>query len=186
MSSSVHPVTWAQLVDYWAGDLDAEPAQVEELELHLLGCDSCSALSARVAALTESLRQLYPPLLTADRLRELKARGVAIVENPMLPGERREVVFPADAAILLHRLGGLPLRDAARVSFTLRVEHSGDELVRVEDAPHDAERGEVLVACQQVFSIVPPDTVAEVSVFDAAGREVQRATYTILHQYASR
>ena len=182
MSGNEHPATWALLVDYWAGDLD--PSQLDELELHLLGCDHCSALSAQVAALTESLRQLYPPLLTAARLQELKARGVAIVENPMLPGERREVVFPADATILLHRLGGLSLADATRVSFVMRVEHSGDELVRIDDAPYDAAHGQVLVACQQAFSIMPPNTVAEIDIHRADG-QVQRATYTILHLFAA-
>jgi anti-sigma factor RsiW len=126
-------LAWATLVDYWSGDLDAHTQH--ELELHLMGCDACSALSARVATLTESLRKLYPPLLTAARLAELVERGVAIAENTMAPEQRREVEFPADAAILLHRLGGLALADAERVTFVLRSERAGEELVRFENAP---------------------------------------------------
>ena len=175
-----HPIEWSVLVDYWANDLVLE--EQDALEEHLLGCAECSRLSERVAAVTESIRGLIPPLISQQTLTQLRARGLRVVENPMLPGERRAVVFPREADILLHRLGGLRLKDAARVRFTMRVESSGEVLNETQDVPFERERGEVLIACQKHFATMPADTVAEVRVVDPAGVE-HLVMYTILHQF---
>jgi hypothetical protein len=180
MSKSKQHVDWPSIVDYWAGDLTHE--EETTYDEHLFGCEICSELSARVAALTETLRALIPPLLTPEALERLTARGLTIVDNPMRPGERREVVFPKDSDILLHRLGGLALENATRVSFVMRVESSGQVLASIDDAPVDRERSAVLVACQQHFRAFPPDTVAEVRVHDANGGE-HLTRYTILHKF---
>lgn len=180
MSKSKSHVDWPSVVDYWAGDLTHE--EETTFDEHLFGCNVCSELSAGVAALTETLRALIPPLLTPDALARLTARGLTIVDNPMQPGERREVVFPKDTDILLHRLGGLALENAKRVSFVMRVESSGQVLASIDDAPVDREHSAVLVACQRHFRAFPPDTVAEVRVHDANGGE-QLARYTILHRF---
>jgi hypothetical protein len=171
---------WASLVDYWAGDLapDVELAHDE----HLFGCEACSRLSASVAVLTETLRDLIPPLITPERLAKLAARGLTILENPMQPGDRREVVFPKHVDILLHRLGGLDLANATHVTFVMRVEGTNDVLSTVLEAPFDRASGTVLVACQQHFAAFPPDTVAEVHVHAADGCE-HLSTYTILHRF---
>lgn len=174
------PVPWETLVLYWADDLPAD-AQ-EALEEHLMGCGPCTAASAQVARITEALRALLPPLLTPERLLHLRQQGVSIVENAMLPGERRQVVFPHAADLLLHRLGGLDLAQAERVRFTLRAESSGRILVAVDDAPFDRERGELLLACQKHYAVMPPDTVAEVRV-ERSGAGEQEASYTILHEF---
>jgi hypothetical protein len=180
MNTSKRHVDWPSVVDYWAGDLTVEEATT--FDDHVFGCEVCSELSARVAALTETLRGLIPPLLTPETLERLAARGLRIVDNPMQPGERREVVFPKDTDILLHRLGGLALESATRVSFVMRVESSGQVLATIDDAPVDREHAAVLVACQAHFRAFPPDTVAEVRVHDANGGE-HLTTYTILHRF---
>lgn len=180
MTAAGEHLDWAGLVDYWAGDLgaDAEAAHEE----HLFGCEVCSRLSARVAAVTETLRSQIPPLLSPEALASLRARGLTIIENSMQPGERRVVVFPKDADILLHRLGGLEFEGAARVSFEIRSESSGTIIAAVEDAPLDRARGELLVACQQHFRAYPAEAVAEVRVHAANGG-VRVSTYTILHRW---
>jgi hypothetical protein len=180
MSKSSTHVDWPSLVDYWADDLT--PDQVATLDEHLFGCAACSELSAKVAAVAGTVRGLIPPLLTPEALVNLKARGLTIVDNPMQPGERCEVVFPKNADILLHRLGGLALESASRVSFVMRVESSGQVLASIDDAPFDRDHSAVLVACQQHFKAFPPDTVAEVRVHDADGGE-HLVTYTILHRF---
>ena len=178
MSGPDQHLDWASLVDYWAGDL----APDDELthDEHLFGCEACSTLSARVAVLTETLRDLIPPLITPERLEKLAARGLTILENPMQPGDRREVVFPKHVDILLHRLGGLDLANATHVSFVMRVESTNEVLSTVLEAPFDRAAGTVLVACQQHFAAFPPDTVAEVHVHAADGGE-KLSRYTILH-----
>lgn len=180
MTAPENHLDWAHLVDYWAGDLGAEDAAASEE--HLFGCEACSQLSARVAAITETLRGQIPMLLTPDLVAQLSARGLQIVENPMRPGERREVLFPQGADILLHRLGGLDLEHATRVSWQLRVESSGEVIGTIDDAPFDRARGEVLVACQKHFRAYPPDNLAEIRVHAADGG-VKVARYTILHRW---
>jgi hypothetical protein len=180
MSDPAQHLDWENLVNYWADDLTPEgEAACDE---HLFGCGACTELSTRVAALTETIRNLIPPLLTPEALAKLAARGLAIVDNPMQPGERREVVFPKTADILLHRLQGLALDKATRVSFIMRVESTGDILTSIDEAPFDRMRASVLVACQKHYGVFPPDTVAEVRVHDADGGE-HLTTYTILHRF---
>jgi hypothetical protein len=175
------PVAWETLVDYWAGDLAA--AAEGDLESHLMGCASCSATSARVAALTEALRAEIPALLAPDQLARLRATGLRIDENPMLPDQRKRVAFPADVDLMIHRLGGLDLSTATQVSFTLRVEETDQVVVDIDDAPFDREGGAVLLACQHHFDIFPPNTVARVRTRHQSGAETV-AEFTILHQFA--
>jgi Putative zinc-finger len=175
------PVSWAELADYWAGDLP--PAVAERLEEHLFGCAACSAVSASMAAITEALRAEIAPLLTPDALDRLRARGLRIAENRMLPHERKRVPFPAEVDLVIHRLGGLDLSRATRVGFTLRIEGTDRVVVDIEDAPFDRATGTVLLACQHHFDVLPPHTVAEVRARDDSGAETV-AEYTILHDFA--
>lgn len=179
-SGCAQPIAWEVLVDYWAGDCDL--ARADELEEHLMGCGICSATSARIASLTETLRGLIPPLLSRERLQRLYAQGLRITENPMRPGERKKVTFPADVDVLVHKLTGLAVSAHSRIDFALRVESTGRELVSIADAPFDAETGSVLLACQQHNASLPHDTVAEIVAHDESG-ETRLFRYTILHDF---
>jgi hypothetical protein len=173
-------VSWDALVDYWAGDLP--PTEEDVLEEHVMGCDECREASARVAAITETLRSMAAPVIGKETLERLRARGMRIVENPILPGERKPVFFPADADMLIHRLGGLDLSRAARVHFEIRDEVSGQVINTVEDAPFDRDAGTILIACQRHYAGMPPDTVIEIRAREDSGSETL-ATYTILHRF---
>jgi predicted dinucleotide-utilizing enzyme len=175
-----HPLDWALLVDYWAADLAPEvEAGVEE---HLMACVECTSASARVAAFSEALRSAIPPVISPEHVASLAARGLRITGNDMQPGERREVVFPSGADVLLHRLGGLSLAAAERVNFRMLVERTGEVLVTQHEVPFEREAGRVLVACQKHYAAMPPDTVAEVTVH-GAGDSQHVSTYTILHRF---
>lgn len=169
-------LSWEQLCDYWAEDAQGG---VEE---HLMGCDACTQLSASVAAISEPLRNLVPPLITAATLAKLATRGLCVVENPMLPGDRRDVLFPADADLLIHRLGGLALADVTRVDFKMWVEETGEVLAAIEAAPFDARADSVLLVCQQHYASLPPNVVGELAAKHADGSET-RSRYTILHRF---
>ena len=53
-----------------------------------------------------------------------------------------------------------------------------------ENVPFDAERGEVLVACQSHFAdLFPPDIVFSVELVSADQQE-EVARYTVLHRLA--
>jgi anti-sigma factor RsiW len=177
-----NPLGWATLVDYWAGDLAA--AETGALDEHLFSCTECTAASARVAAVTEAVRGVLPPVVSRLQIERLRDRGARVHENAFLPGDRREVVFRSDVDLLIHRLGGLDLSGADRVGFRITSESTGALIADVEAAPFDPAEGAVLVACQHHYVALPHDTVMTVSVH-VADRPPRTATYTILHQYDS-
>lgn len=176
--SCAAPVSWEELVLYWAGDLASE--QTTRLDEHLMGCADCSAQSARVAALVQGLRDLIPPVVTRAALARLRARGTRIEENTFSPG-RQTVVFRRGIDLLVHRLAGVDLAGAKRVRVAVRVESTGALLVEDPNAPFDVEDG-VLIACQRHFVDLPSDVLFEVSAIDASGTE-RTARYAIPHVF---
>lgn len=178
--SCTTPLLWETLVAYWADDLPA--AELDATEQHLMACGACNAAAERVAQLTHSLRALLPPLLSPERLEALRQSGLRVHDNPMQPGERRQVVFPTGVDILLHRLGGLDLTDAERVRFRLSDERTGSSLVELPEVPFDRGRGELLLACQLHYAFMPHDTVADLQI-ERRGGATQLVRYTILHVF---
>jgi anti-sigma factor RsiW len=146
------------LVAYWAGDVD----RADEIEAHVFACDACAEASAAVAAITERLRALVPPVLSRERLASLRARGIAIKDNVVLPGVRSYARFD-EAEILVHHLSGLDLAGATSVGLVVRVEETGVILHENAHAPFDATEGAVLIACQRHFAAFPPNIVFEVT-----------------------
>jgi hypothetical protein len=176
------PIPWDVLVEYWAKE--TSPEDLDALELHLMSCAECSASSARVAAVTETVRGMIPPVIDGAKLADLRARGLRILENPVQRDGRREVFFPRDVDILLHRLQGLDLRDARAVQLRVLREGTGDTLLDVGDVPFDRDRGEILVACQQHFSEFPHDVLFEVLAQQRSGA-VERVRYPVPHRFLS-
>jgi hypothetical protein len=178
--SCAHPIPWATLVDYWAGDLDG--GETDAVDEHLFGCAACTATSARVAAVTEAVREALPPVISQASVDRLRASGVRVRENAFQPGGRDEVHFTPDTDLLIHRLEGLPLGDAARVDFQITSESSGEVITALDAVPFDAATGTVLVACQRHYVTLPHDTVMTVSIHNPSAPP-RTARYTILHHY---
>lgn len=174
-----NPIPSATLVDYWAGDLTA--AETDRVDEHLFGCGACTEAAARVASVTETVRDLLPPAVSRARLNRLRATGLRLREGVFLPGERRQVVFDQETDLLIHRLAGLNLAGADHVSLQIVVESTGERLVDLDAVPFERDEGAVLIACQRHFASLPPDTRFEVAVHAATG--VTRAAYSILHQF---
>jgi len=174
------PIAWETLVDWWAGDLEEQEALA--VEEHLLGCDLCAREVSRVAGAAEALRTMVPPVVRPEKLRSLAEAGVRIFENPVLPGHPSTFHFPGTADLVIHVLGGLQLGKDARVEVTIRGENTGQVYGQLEDAPFDAERGAVLVACQRDYARFDHDVVAEVRVHDGP-RKRPPARYTIHHHF---
>ena len=180
MTACRNPLSEKVLVDYVAGDLAAD--QLDAVEEHLLGCDACTAAAEGLAAVVEALRAQTPPVIRAADVDKLRARGMKIVENTFAPGDRREAAFARDVHVLIHRLSGLDLANAARVDFELIGERTHFEIARVDDVPFDPDAGAVLVACRQHYSGTEPDTVAKLRVVAADGTE-RHYEFTILHRF---
>lgn len=174
------PIAWDALVAYWAADL--EPGAQDALEAHLMGCAACSAEAARVAAITETFRHALPPLLSPELLAQLRAKGLRITENPIAPGEVNVARVGFDVDVFVHRLGGLALAQAQRVTFEMRVEGTDRVMIAVDDAPFDREGNAVLVACHAHYASLPPNLVVDVRTLSSDGSEAL-ATYTIHHLF---
>jgi len=173
-------ISFETLVAYWAGDLP--PADSESVEEHVMGCASCTETSTRVAAIVQAIGAQIPPVVSRDDVAKLRARGLRVVDNAVQLGERKEAIFPPDADILIHRLGGLDLSRVTRVGLTVKVEETGETIFQTDDAPFDREAGEVLIACQRHFSVYPPNIVFEVRSRDASHRETL-AVYEVPHVF---
>lgn len=174
------PIPFDTLVAYWAGDL--APAESEAVEEHTMGCASCAATSARVAAIAEAIRAQIPPAVSDEDVANLRARGLRVVDNPVRPDERKAAVFLPDVDVMIHRLGGLDLARATRVDVTVKVEETNDVIFHAYDVPFDRKSGEVLIACQRHFSVFPPNIVFEVRARDAS-RQESVTVYAVPHQF---
>jgi len=177
------PIGWEALVAYWSNDLDA--GEIDRIDEHLMGCDPCSAESARVAAVAGAVRAVLPPFVDHARLEGLRARGLRIRENPIQPDERRVVTFSADIDLLIHKLRGLDLTEATNVGIAMTVEETGELMLAEPSVPFDRDSGEVLIACQVHFAAYPPNVVAEVRTTDATGA-TRTTRYPIPHIYEAR
>ncbi len=180
-ASCSSPLSVGQLVDYWTDELDE--AESSSLEDHLFACAPCTAAMERIQRVIGAFRGSMAPAISADQLAELRATGLAIEENTFAPGVPREITFPRSLDIMIHRLGGLALANAERVSVTVRAEASGMVIHEDPFAPFDRGRGEVLIACQRHFSVFPRDIVIDVRVHRGA-QPSELATYAIPHVFA--
>jgi hypothetical protein len=167
-------------IDFFAGELDDEAGR--RLEQLLFECPSCAAEAEHWGAVAGGASLAIPPVISADALRALQARGEPMNENPMQPGDHRKASFPDGGSLLMHRLQGLALAQADRVNVALRTP-AGAPLARFDDVPFDRGTGELIIACQRHFGESFPEQI----VFDVercVGNEVELlATYSIDHDY---
>ena len=175
------PLAWETLVAYWARDLPRD--EEDAAEEHLLGCAACSRESARVAAVTEALRALVPPIVTHGTVEAWRARGLRVEENVLAPGERKEAVVGPHLDLLVQRLGGLDLTDADSVEVTLRDETTGSVVLEDLTTAFDRDSGEILIACHRHYVHFPPHLVVEIRARRAAAADDPVARYTLLHTF---
>ena len=173
-------ISFETLVAYWASDLP--PSDSESVEVHLMGCASCTATSASVAAIVQAIGAQIPPVVSRDDVTKLRARGLRVVDNIVRLGERKDAIFPPHTDILIHRLGGLDLSRVTRVGVTVKVGETAEVIFQTDDAPFDREAGEVLIACQRHFSVYPPNIVFEIRSHDASHGETL-AVYEVPHVF---
>ena len=175
------PIAFEQLVDYWTSELDA--AAIDGIEEHVFACASCAAEMERVHGLVAVFREHLAPVISVEQLAELRGKGLSIVETTFEPGVRRGVTFERELDFMIHHLSGLSLGDATRVSVTVRSESSGAVLHEEHFAPFDREKGEVLIACQKHFAMLPADTVFDVRVHVPSTPMPKLSTYPIPHVF---
>jgi len=173
------PVSVERLLEYLLGELSADDE--DQLEAHLFACAPCAAEAESLAGLAAAVKRVIPPILTRSRFEDLDAVGGVAHVNAMRPGDVAQVLFPPPGKALVLRLAGADLGQARRVDVDLRTP-TGEAIVRLEDVPFDAARGEVLVACQRHFAErFPHDMVFALEVVSDDERH-RVAEYTVLHR----
>lgn len=175
------PLGLERVTAYLLGELD--DADEHDVEQHLFGCASCTAVAESVQALTASLAALLPPVISADHLHRLRGAGMRIRETEVRPGENPEVFFAADLDLMVHRLLTSP-GDAERVDVEI-LGDAPDPLGRLEAVPRDPSTGAVYVACQRHYHDLgfPDDLRFRVVAVRGQSRRIL-GEYGIRHRWA--
>lgn len=174
--------SYETLVALWAGELDeSEAAAVDE---HLFGCDSCAAVTERLAAVVAALREEIPFVISHAHRERLVDGGTRIhlthVEPTPDPSARKSARFTPDVDLLVFALRG-DVAKADRVDVEI-ASPTGEPRYLIEDVPFDRRSGEVLIACQRHFEGMFPagDPIFSVHAIEAGARRAV-GDYVITH-----
>ena len=153
-------------------------------EEHYFGCDDCLAQATRMQRLVEDLRATLPPVLTTARRKRLEASEQRPQAVDVRPGETASIRLAGDAPVGLWVMHA-PLTGAERVDFEAR-DASGNTLFTLSDVPFDAERGEVVLACQVHYRTLPGVAMmhATLTATDARGSHPV-GEYVLDHRFES-
>jgi hypothetical protein len=176
MTDCTSPLPFQTLVDYWSRALSDEETSV--LDEHLFGCEGCTERSGKVVALVRSLGTLLSPVIGRGRLDQLLAAGARVRDTMVEPGECPTVVFSPGIDYLIHHLRA-QLNDVRRVDCQV-FSPDGRVINDLLHVPFDAERGEVIIACQRHYLTNGMDTHFRLTTFDHAGASQVRE-YAVLH-----
>ena len=153
-------------------------------EEHYFGCDTCVEQAERMRRLVSELEATVPAVLTQARKKRLEATQPRPMSVPVRPGETATIRLGGDAPLgfwVMHA----SLATAKRVDFEAR-DANGAPLFAIEDVPFDAERGEVVLACQVHYRNLPGIQSMHVSL-TATDAEGARSVgeYVLAHQFES-
>jgi hypothetical protein len=181
MRDCASPIALASVVDYWVG----EHQRADELEEHLMSCATCSATTARFAAIAHGVRTLVRRggvalVLTPALLARLEQDGVRIRHHHVDPGGRTACTAgPEDELVAMWLTGDF--RPGERVDVVI-----ADAPVvskRLEDVPVDCDRGRlVFVEPGATIRLLPAHraTIRLLGVTGGAERTI--GEYTLDHE----
>lgn len=141
------PIELDVLHDYFAGELAADEALA--VEDHVFDCDACGAAFDSAGALASALRHLVPPIVSHAWLDREQARGTPLRLVDLHAGGETAAEFSHGLTYLVFVLRG-DLAGASHVAVEVCT-RDGAPMSVFEPVPFDAERGEVLVACQRHY-----------------------------------
>ncbi|HUS66761.1 MAG TPA: zf-HC2 domain-containing protein [Kofleriaceae bacterium] len=145
--SAACPIAVEVLHDYFAGALaGTDEASVEE---HVFTCDRCAAAFDAAGALADGLRRWVPPVVSHAWLARERARGTPVRLVDLRDGAQTAAEFSRGLTFLVFVLRG-DLAGASHVAVEVCNE-AGEHMSLFEPVPFDAERGEVLIACQRHY-----------------------------------
>lgn len=167
------------LARFWLGDLDEQEATA--LEDHVFECTPCHEVIRGFAAIANGVRvamtfDRLPPLLTPERVAELRADGMRLVVVDLAPGDvvTRPMGPDIDGIVyLLHA----PLSSIAQVDLEI-CSPAGQRFLLVPSVPFDRAKEEVVLACGRHTAEVAPESL--VRLIDGYERKLL-AEYRLVH-----
>jgi hypothetical protein len=138
------PLGLPALLDYW---LDREPPN-DEIEEHLLACDSCNGRLRELAALGQGVRRLaregaVEMVVTPSFLARAAQEGLRTREYRVPPGGRVDCTVTREDDLLVSRLQG-DFTGIARLDVVAQT--ADGPALRIEDVPIDPQARELIVA----------------------------------------
>jgi hypothetical protein len=144
MTADLRCATWADVADWWAGDL--APPRADGLEEHLLECEACSRRAERMGELAREIASLARSgavggLATPGLLGRLERDGVRVHRYRIGPGQVVPCsVWPEDRVMAVV-LDVRALADEQGNRFDLLARIGDDAVMRAEDVPLDRATG---------------------------------------------
>lgn len=161
------------LLDWWTGEPVADR---RALELHLLGCEPCSARLARLQLIAGGIGQLLragdlPAVIGPAVLERLRLEGLQIREYAVPAGGGVRCSVSPDDDLLLARLAA-DLRGVSRLDLVSRIDDGPER--RLADLPFDARAGELLLIPPVTLIRARPDHLETMQLLDvgAAGERL--------------
>lgn len=158
--------------------------ELRAFEEHYFGCNECLDQAQRMQRLVAELEATLPAVLTRARRKRLEATEPRPTSVDVRPGETASIHLGGDAPVgfwVMHA----ELTGAQRVDFEAR-DASGNALFTVNDVPFDAERGEVVLACQVHYRALPGIAMLHVSLVATDARGARKVgEYVLDHRFES-
>ena len=177
------PIGFADVVDYWAGDLTR--AEEDRIEEHVFACADCAREFAAVQALARDIASVardgrLHSVVTDAMLNRLAADGVRIRTYTLEGSGIVPCAVWADDDLVVSRIRA-DFGEAQSVSIVTR-QASGEEINRVSDIAIRAGQREILNAFSAAHLRKLPATRVNVTVMAQIGSEERTiAEYTLEH-----
>jgi hypothetical protein len=183
MAACANPIDPAEILDYWAGEL--EPRDQERIEDHIFSCAVCADTLAEGEALASSVRAVvragtFHSVVSDAVLNRLAREGARLRTFAVNPGEVVPCAVWADDDVIVTRLrGDFSGLDAVSVVASLG---TGEELSRSEGVPVRPGQRELIEATSAEWIRQLPATTVRFRVTGMRdGDEQLLGEYTLTH-----
>ena len=183
MAECAHPLSSADVFDYWAGELD--PRDQERVEDHVFTCAACATTLAEGETLASGLRRLvrsgtFHALVSDSVLNRLARDGARIRTFTVSSGDVVPCAVWDDDQVIVTRLrGDFSSVDTVSVVATLA---TGEELSRDEGIPVRPGQQELIEATSAEWLRQLPETTVQFRVTGTRdGEERLLGEYTLTH-----
>ena len=183
MAECAHPISPADIFEYWAGEL--EPRDEERIEEHVFSCAACASTLAEGETLASGLRRLvrsgtFQALVSETVLNRLARDGARVRTFAVSPGDVVPCAVWDDDDVVVTRLrGDFSGVDAVSVVATLA---TGEELGRNDGITVRPGQQELIEATSAEWLRQLPATTVRFRVTGTRGGEEQvLGEYTLTH-----